>query len=1135
MLGQVLCAGFPASSALGALLLRPQTESAACADDDAALSAAIGYTFTCAAFRRRGQCDDLIDGGAVCGLSCGICSLSPAQCAATADAARTSDDFEAVLDHCPPSGEMCAAAADAARTADEFEAVLSHCPPTDEICTALATEVLALPVCYINAAMGTANTCPLPCAEALLPASARCTITSSGQEPSQTAATAFTVVLASTGRLSEQACQAAAVLALAAAPATVTVAGLRCHPNFEGEYNLQPVPVNGKPHWVLGSKHHLYWTPAMVMTGGQAWVIDTDTDPTVAIAMLTSLADAPPTGSAAWVESCSGSSGNSQLQLSPSQPAAGCAATLGALTPVLVEVCCRGPDGDGAAPGCGTEEGNDLPASCSADCNGHWAPFAEVCQEFAGTMAGSAAGRFFLGQCGGGGGGGGGSEHTQLVPLPPTSVELDAAYSDPRTCAGHAQWQDSAGHVCSNYLTCGRWVEPYAVDGISANEACCICGTCGCSEDSTTSARTRRAFPFSAASGTRYSLQVRRGAAGLQATQLFVLRPMTPTMSAQALGSGGGICDWDNVLALLDDAVATDKSLAWTAPATGTFCIGVEAVNDGGAGHAIVSVEAVGTAVGRASPVDSSGAAVPLAIDCDMTRCSFNYGGAPMLDGDGVGFEMLLQAAEGVAYALAVELLAGSPSAAEVHLKFYYPGSVAGAGGFPETLGGPLGDWIRTPAGHHSFAGINGCADDDRDCWSGFLVAVGTYGYHPGQSFGRSRWGTWAAPVAGAVLLRVAANCDLRFFADVEAEGCHISSSAYGCNNAADGTYNGGCTADLSLAVTAGAHFDTSNESATLGAEMFRPTTGAAVQIARVEISRAEIEQLAFQMFVPSPDFAEPPTLDQMLVPGTSASVLLATMFTSRQQAHLAIPRLIEPIEASELASEMFNPSGEQTTQMQPVCLGGSQIEECQQEAQCAVGMPTSSCVPEQVSDEQTIGINREEVEQMAAETFAKGAPTGLTAPPTLEQMLVPGSEASVLLATIFTTGQQPHLAFPTAIKHVNVSSGTGRRLQGSGGDGVQVTIRATAPTAEEANAVLQRIRADRNAQHLRPDVDESIGGHRLLTEGTPEADSGGGLRILLRATATTMEELGTVFQRIRASRNAYRLTSSVGESSGGN
>ena len=38
--------------------------------------------------------------------------------------------------------------------------------------------------------------------------------------------------------------------------------------------------------------------------------------------------------------------------------------------------------------------------------------------------------------------------------------------------------------------------------------------------------------------------------------------------------------------------------------------------------------------------------------------------------------------------------------AAEIHLKVYYPGSVAGAGGFDEVLGGPLGDWLSTPAGH---------------------------------------------------------------------------------------------------------------------------------------------------------------------------------------------------------------------------------------------------------------------------------------------------------------------------------------------------------------------------------------------------------------------------------------------------
>ena len=89
---------------------------------------------------------------------------------------------------------------------------------------------------------------------------------------------------------------------------------------------------------------------------------------------------------------------------------------------------------------------------------------------------------------------------------------------------------------------------------------------------------------------------------------------------------------------------------------------------------------------------------------------------------------------------------------------------------------------------------------------------------------------------------------------------------------------------------------------------------------------------------------------------------------------------------------------------MQPVCFGESNIQGCQQEAECAVGLPTSSCAPAQVSDEQSIGIDRHEAEQLAAEMFASDPSTGMTASPTLEEMLVPDSDASVLLATMFTT-----------------------------------------------------------------------------------------------------------------------------------
>ena len=61
------------------------------------------------------------------------------------------------------------------------------------------------------------------------------------------------------------------------------------------------------------------------------------------------------------------------------------------------------------------------------------------------------------------------------------------------------------------------------------------------------------------------------------------------------------------------------------------------------------------------------------------------------------------------------------------------------------------------------------------------------------------------------------------------------------------------------------------------------------------------------------------------------------------------------------------------------------------------------------------------------------------------------GSPAAALLGLVFTSEQQPHLAFPIAIEVVSASGG--RRLQrvDSSADSVRITMKATAPTADEA------------------------------------------------------------------------------------
>ena len=1044
-------------------------------------------------------------------------------------------------------------------TAGDGLAATFACRTFEEFCMDAAAYVLAKPACEattITASLPSGRAtepaiCPLVCAEVLLPAANRC---NGGGSPAAAFAAALPAGLG-------DACELAMTAALAVAPAAVTVesGGLFCHPEYEGHYVLQPMTVNGNPHWKLAStststadactssvdcsSHHLY---ATVWSGVPAWLLDTDTDPSYCDIALIMPPDIPPSGAAAWLEWCQAATRQdswhtSRLQLTPSEPVGGCAAALAVLAPVLTAVCC-GPE---AAPSCGDD--GELPSSCSADCRGKWAGFAALCPDFVRAMLdrpGRRAVEFFVGECNSGG----------LEPLPPTTtIELGANYSDTRTCPGHSGWVDSSGETCSAYPlwnnhSCSG--SGWAVDGVSAGDACCGCSRCDCggSPAGSPAMRYMEAFTFAAVAGIRYIVQVRT-ASGLDVTILNML----------PLAGGGRGCDWDTHLATQVISTA-DKAFPWTAPATGSFCVQVVASSSGlhaSDGVATVSVEAVGTAVGRAPLANTAGAAMPLRVGCSMFNCFFRFGGSEMQDGDGTGFELLLHAQMGIGYALEVRLVGAT--AAEVHLQIYYPGGAAGSSSFGEALAGALGEWIATPPGHHSLATKFGCANDDQQCWKDYFGQHTTFGYHPGGRFDRRLTGTWAAPASGPVLLRISANCDWRFAADSEADGCDsggAAGGAVGCQRTANGTDNSRCSADLTLAVTAGAHFDLKEqgingrrlqqgaESTQRGAEMFAtPILGAAVQVVSFEVGRTEAEQLVTEIFVPSPDLPSPPSLNQMLVPGSEAATLLATIFTSKQQSHLVIPTTIEPIhqdsdaqqqevemfrpigvsirieatatstdaalnaiaqlESQQLAREMFVPESDLHLQTAVGCgngVGDLLSEVCQRAAECAVGM-SASCTEAsegmQVTETTTIRMSRQEVEQLVAEMFAHGAGRrrlqranmaqgtaavdpgtyGLTAPPTLDQMLVPGSPANAFLAAIVTAEQQPHLALPTAIEPLATMIGGHRLLQGEHqpAAGINVSVKATASTVEEVGRVLAKIRA---GHALSGRIDESNGGN---------------------------------------------------------
>eukprot|EP01045_Picozoa_sp_COSAG04_P012481 COSAG04_NODE_841_length_9946_cov_6.344775_9_plen_161_part_00 len=90
-----------------------------------------------------------------------------------------------------------------------------------------------------------------------------------------------------------------------------------------------------------------------------------------------------------------------------------------------------------------------------------------------------------------------------------------------------------------------------------------------------------------------------------------------------------------------------------------------------------------------------------------------------------------------------------------------------------------------------------------------------------------------------------------------------------------------------------------------------------------------------------------------------------------------------------------------------------------------------------------------------------------MDAPPTFEEMLVGGSRASAMLASLFTVEQQPSLVFPLTIEPTHdpaLDNGGGhRRTQANGGgsgaqdaNSVVVTVKVEASTAAEADDALQ-------------------------------------------------------------------------------
>ena len=128
-----------------------------------------------------------------------------------------------------------------------------------------------------------------------------------------------------------------------------------------------------------------------------------------------------------------------------------------------------------------------------------------------------------------------------------------------------------------------------------------------------------------------------------------------------------------------------------------------------------------------------------------------------------------------------------------------------------------------------------------------------------------------------------------------------------------------------------------------------------------------------------------------------------------------------------------------------------------------------------------TIAVTRVEIEAQVR-TLWQDTPTEqhtLSASPTLEQMLVQGTEANAFLNSLFSKAQQPHLVYPLSME-LSADAKGHRRMQHSGGR-LAITIDTHAPTPAEADQAVRRLAADTGGS-LSPAPPGK--GRRLQTSG---------------------------------------------------
>jgi hypothetical protein len=222
--------------------------------------------------------------------------------------------------------------------------------------------------------------------------------------------------------------------------------------------------------------------------------------------------------------------------------------------------------------------------------------------------------------------------------------------------------------------------------------------------------------------------------------------------------------------------------------------------------------------------------------------------------------------------------------------------------------------------------------------------------------------------------------------------------------------------------------------------------------------------------------------LEEMLVGGSEANALLTSMLTVEQQPHVVYPLTIEP------AVAVGGGDGGKGRRLQRSGSGDLQVQiatraPAEAEAQAAVdsivaqtggreqGAPQRGRRRTQATDPSchrafttdteltttlVIGTNSLEAQAAAVYYADRAGYASLPAPPTMDEMLVGGSTAAGILASIFTNEQQPHSVEVASVSlqppgGLDPHGGGGHRRTQRTGDTVYVQIVTHAPTPAEA------------------------------------------------------------------------------------